>query len=430
MNDPTFRDAEATENLVRKYVARTLPPQIALPKDNVDLVNAGLLDSMAWVELLIAIEDATGIKDFGNTWPGDRPQSIGGLVAAIQGTGSVQTGDAPPQTGKKNDGTNHTVSIVGWGHTLGSLSVSASTVEHECGLAAGTIRERAGIESVSRVEENENELTLAQKAAEIALQTAKVNCEAVDLLVVASATFLKFPSLSATLHTQLLARDSCAAMDVGGACVGAIYALATAKALLSSSRKNVALVVASEVNSRRLSSAKVPGEFRGLFGDGACAFVLARQDSGEWNGTLQLGDFIWGCDGKSAAALRLGLHENGDLEVQFKGEQLAKAAVLQMGRIVEGLETLAGRPRSMVDYFAIHEPNPRLVQMLSQNAGIPLEKINQVCKISGNLGSATCGVSLCSALSKARANHTGGHRPLIFVAAVGPGLLWGGTYLH
>ena len=71
----------------------------------------------------------------------------------------------------------------------------------------------------------------------------------------------------------------------------------------------------------------------------------------------------------------------------------------------------------------------RLSRVFAQNARIPIEKIPLVSRNYGNLGSATCGVSLCTALS-AHATRPAATRPLIFVAAVGPGLLWAGTFLH
>ena len=77
-----------------------------------------------------------------------------------------------------------------------------------------------------------------------------------------------------------------------------------------------------------------------------------------------------------------------------------------------------------------HEPNPRLVEIFAQKAGIPLEKVALTSKTCGNLGSATCGVNLCTALTKALANDKAARRPLIFLAAVGPGLMWGGSYLY
>jgi 3-oxoacyl-[acyl-carrier-protein] synthase III len=86
--------------------------------------------------------------------------------------------------------------------------------------------------------------------------------------------------------------------------------------------------------------------------------------------------------------------------------------------------------RDEVDCFAIHEPNPRFVELLALRAKIPLEKIPLVSRTCGNLGSVTCGASLCTALGRIKANSPAPRLPLIFLAAVGPGLIWGGTYLH
>ena len=143
-----------------------------------------------------------------------------------------------------------------------------------------------------------------------------------------------------------------------------------------------------------------------------------------------VGEFFGGCSGTLASALRLSLADAGEIEVRFKGEQLASAAVSTLERTLNQLERLSGRSRSEVSYFALHEPNPRVIQILAQRARIPLEKIPLISRTQGNLGSATCGVSLCAALNMAHANEVASARPLIFLAAVGPGLLWGGTYVR
>ncbi len=424
-------DKTRARALVRKSVSQELQAGVPLPHDEIDLIKKGLIDSMGWVGILTAIEEATGIKNFASPWPEGRPQSIGSLVEAIDQAPRTPTGSGDTTNEGLLDTTirRPSVSISGWGYALGSLRIEAAAVERECGLAAGTIRDRAGIESVCRADDHENEVTLGQRAAELALKAANLDPETVDMLVATSATFLSFPSLSSTLHTRLLLRESCAALDVGGACVGVVYALATARALLSTGRHRVGLVVASEVNSRRLSSTRIPGEFRGLFGDGACAFVLARSDSDEGHETLRLGDFICGCSATFASSLQLALRETGELDVQFKGEQLGKAALTQMAGVLDRLESLSGKPRAEVDYFAIHEPNPRLVEIFVHKAGIPSEKVALTSSTCGNLGSVTCGVSLCTALARSQDNRKAGHRPLIFIAAVGPGLVWGGGYL-
>ena len=178
------------------------------------------------------------------------------------------------------------------------------------------------------------------------------------------------------------------------------HSLATAKAFLLASRRRVAMVAAAEVHSRRLVGPQVPGEFRGLFGDGACAFLLIRDGQTENDRGLRVGDFIFGCAGSHASSLEVALPVEGTLDVLFRGEQLA-----------------------------IHEPNPRLVEIVAQKAGIPAEKVPFASRAIGNLGSASCGVGLCTALDRTESATMIDRRPVFFLAAVGPGLLWGGTYL-
>lgn len=414
--------------MVHRCVTRELRSGALLPGEELDLVKTEAVDSMGWVGILSGIEEAAGIRNFGNSWPEDRPQSIRSLVEVICASPGPEREKAAKENPRTAGGSS-AVSLPGWGAALGSIVLEIEQVERECGLAPATLRERAGIQSVRRADLNENEVILGQRAAELALGVARLDIDDVDLLVATTTTFLSLPSFAAALHARLLLRDSCAALDVGGACVGVVHALATAGALLSTSKRRVALVVSSEVNSRRLSSPQVPGEFRGLFGDGACAFVLARSDSGQTEAALRLGEFISGCSGTFTSALRLELRDDNRLNVHFKGEELAQAALGQLERVLDGLENLSGKSRAAVDYFALHEPNPRLVEILSLQAGISLEKIARISRTCGNLGSATCGVSLCSALTKAAAIGDTARRPLIFVAAVGPGLLSAGTYL-
>jgi hypothetical protein len=311
-------DDRRTLDLVRKCLAQELDPKVSLPSDEDDLVQTELIDSMSWVGLLTAIEAATGIHNFGNPWPETRPQSICALAEAIlERSAELGARSASHRTASPTGG-GPIVSVAGWGYALGSRLLQAAEIERHCSLASGTIRDRAGIESVRQAGENEDEVALAQQAVDRALETAGVDIADVNLLVATSTTFLRLPSLAATLHSRLLLPESSGALDVGGACVGVIQALATAKALLAAGQSRLALVVASEVPSRRLASSSAPGDFRGLFGDGACAFVLSRSRSAgrRW----KLGEFVWGCSGAFAASLRLELAEASPLRVEFQGE--------------------------------------------------------------------------------------------------------------
>src|SRR5260370_16711630 len=81
-------------------------------------------------------------------------------------------------------------------------------------MPAGKLRSRAGIESLAYVAESENELTLAATAAEEALRAASCGAQELDWIVATSETHHDYPSLSAHLHSRLLVRENCAALDV------------------------------------------------------------------------------------------------------------------------------------------------------------------------------------------------------------------------
>jgi 3-oxoacyl-[acyl-carrier-protein] synthase III len=414
--------------LVRRTVARELEPQ-ALPGDDEDLTRAGLVDSMTRVNILLAIEEVTGVSGLAANWPDDRQFSVRELAVYVAEAMPAPRGSERPEAIRAHGDRAGEVSIAGWGSSPGSLVVTAEGVDRECGFAPGFLRDRTGIESVRRAASDESEVALAARAARCALETAQLSPPDIDLLVAVSTTFLGFPSFAASVHAHLLLRESVGAIDVGGACLGVIHALATAKALLAGVNGRAALVVASEVNSQRLPGLDSPPEFRALFGDAACAFVLRLRSPEDNSPAKWLRDFTWGCSSTSASALRLSWPAVGSPTVEFRGEQLAVAAITYLERVVDRLTAMAAIDLAEVDQFALHEPNPRVLSMLCQKAGIPLEKTPQTSKTWGNLGSATCGVNLCKALSETDLAQDRSRRATILAAAVGPGLLWGGAYI-
>lgn len=71
----------------------------------------------------------------------------------------------------------------------------------------------------------------------------------------------------------------------------------------------------------------------------------------------------------------------------------------------------------------------RLLEVLARQARLPLEKFPVVAKEYGNLGPSTCGVALAKALTE-HGHKRADQRGPIFVAAVGPGMLWGCGVLY
>jgi hypothetical protein len=66
--------------------------------------------------------------------------------------------------------------------------------------------------------------------------------------------------------------------------------------------------------------------------------------------------------------------------------------------------------------------------LLAKQSNLPASVFPEVARKSGNLGSSTCGVALHVALDAATKMLVSARKP-IFLASLGPGLLYGGGWL-
>src|SRR5260221_6116621 len=312
--------------------------------------------------------------------------------------------------------------------SMGPRVIPSEEVDRAFGMPVGKLRGRAGIESLAYAAESENELVLGARAAEEVLRRGSCGAQELDWIIVTSETHHNYPSLSAELHSRLLVRENCGALDVGGACLGLLNALAVAQSLIGAGQAQTVMVVTADVHSRTLTPGRVAGGFGGLFGDGASAFILRSAAGGDSRELYRLGQFIFGCSGQYAAAIQVSDSKDGGLGVQFDGEALSRAAITRMEKVLAAVELRSGIPRTSVGSFGTHQPNPRLVTLLAKQCGVPKSAFPSVARVSGNLGSSTCGAALHESLRNAL-SHAPGDRLPIFLASLGPGLLFGGGWL-
>ena len=118
---------------------------------------------------------------------------------------------------------------------------------------------------------------LAIKAARAALHHARLDAQAIDLIVLATSTpDNTFPATAVAVQNGLGINHG-AAFDLQAVCSGFVFALATADNFLRAGAYKRALVIGAETFSRILD-----WNDRGtcvLFGDGAGAVVLEAQDA-------------------------------------------------------------------------------------------------------------------------------------------------------
>jgi 3-oxoacyl-[acyl-carrier-protein] synthase-3 len=311
---------------------------------------------------------------------------------------------------------------------FGSRTIPSEEVDAAFGMPAGKLRQRAGIFSLAYASAGETELTLAARAVAEMLRSAQMLPEKLDWIIAASETHHSIPSLAAQLHAAVGARESCGALDVGGACLGLPNALAVAKSFVESGQAHTVLVVTADVHSRTLTPGRVAGEFGGLFGDGAAAFLVQGQYSGTPAEYFTLRDFFFGCASQLQAAIQVAAEPGDRLKVVFDGDALSRAATARLDQCIRELECRSRIARSEAAAFATHQPNPRLVALLAKKSGVALERFPMVADTRGNLGSTTCAAALHFALEASRTIEKRPRRP-IFVASLGPGLLFGGGWL-
>jgi 3-oxoacyl-[acyl-carrier-protein] synthase III len=207
-----------------------------------------------------------------------------------------------------------------------------------------------------------------------------------------------------------------------------LNAFSVAQGLIASGQAQTILIVTADVHSRVLTPETVAGEFGGLFGDGASAFLMRSAVGSESAGSYRLGRFRFGCAGQYAGAVRVTDLGTKRLAVHFDGGALSRAAITRLETVICDIELRSNLPRASLAGLATHQPNPRLLALLAKQCGLPEEKFPPVARKYGNLGSSTCGLALDQLL------HSTGTRPPehqpIFLASLGPGLLFGGTWLQ
>jgi 3-oxoacyl-[acyl-carrier-protein] synthase III len=312
---------------------------------------------------------------------------------------------------------------------FGSRVVPSEEVDEAFGMPVGKLKKRAGILSLAYAAEDEDVCTLGARCSQETLVSAKVEPENVDWLLAATETHHAYPSLSALLHARLNLREDCGALDVGSGCLSLLQALAVAQVLLLSGRAKKILVTSADVHSKTLGPGRTAGEFGGLFGDGASAFLLTSVKTSNSNSAYKLGEFHFGCASKYAEAICVSDPGGGALDIQFDGEALSRAAVNCMEKVLEEIEDRSGIARTKVGAFATHQPNPRLVTLLAKQLGVPIDTFPLIGATRGNLGSSMCGAALHEAL-RSEATRPADQRQPIFLASLGPGLLFGGGWME
>ncbi|MER7004929.1 beta-ketoacyl-ACP synthase III [Dactylosporangium sp. NPDC000555] len=231
------------------------------------------------------------------------------------------------------------------------------------------IRRRSGIVSRRFAGPGETVISMAVDAARKALAQAGTDPGDVDLVLLASMSFLEqAPAAAPRIADQLGLRA--AGVDLSAACAGFCYALGHASALVRCGDSRNALVIGSE----RMSDIVDPTD-RGtafLFGDGAGAVVVgAAEHPG-------IGPVVWGSDGSRRDLIaydRSWLDLRDDRapwpHLRMLGPEVFRWATDAVPAIARQAVDAAGLSLDDLDAFIPHQANARIIDAVAKSLRLP-----------------------------------------------------------
>ena len=319
--------------------------------------------------------------------------------------------------------------ISGVGSSLPPRLVPNTWFESLVDTSDGWIRSRTGIEGRHFVDEGVVTSDLAVEASRIALDSAGISPEQIDMIVCASVTGdTPFPATAVWVQRKL--GVTCPAFDVNAACAGFSYGLSTATAFVTAGMADTVLLIGAEVFSRILDFSD--RQTCVLFGDGAGAAVIQATDRpGIIESTL-------GADGTAAEILIMpggGSREPATVatvqaerhRIQMpNGREVFKRAVTEMAASCRSLLDKNGFTPDDVDVLIPHQANARIMRAVAERLHIPEERaVIDVAEV-GNTSAASIPIALDRAYRAGRM-HEG---DLVLFTSFGAGLTWGATLMR
>lgn len=286
------------------------------------------------------------------------------------------------------------------------------------------IIERTGIKQRHIVADNETTCDLAEAAAKNAIETADIDPQSIDLIIVATTTPDRvFPS-TACLLQQRLDIHSCPAFDIQAVCTGFIYALDVADKYIKSGAVKRVLVVGAESLSKI-----VDWTDRGtcvLFADGAGAVILeASEEAGILSSHIH-------ANGSYAELLTTngGVSEtNPDgldaVHIEMKGNEVFKVAVNTLGRIVDETLEANNMQKSDIDWLVPHQANIRIINATARKLKMSTDHVVITVQNHGNTSAASVPLALDTAVRDGRIKRG----EILLLEAFGGGFTWGSALL-
>ncbi|HEV8471849.1 MAG TPA: beta-ketoacyl-ACP synthase III [Methylomirabilota bacterium] len=320
--------------------------------------------------------------------------------------------------------------IVGVGAYAPKRILTNADLEKMVDTSDEWIVQRSGIRQRHIADESEATSDLALKAAQQALERAKLRPEDVEFIAVGTTTpDMIFPSVGNILQQRLGCRRA-GSVDMLAACAGSVYSLAIGALFIQTGKYRRVLCVGAETLSKITDFTD-----RGtcvLLADAAGAAVLepSTDDSGLIDFDLYSDGKYWDLLYMPAGGSRMpATHETVDKRMHFakmKGAEVFKVAVRMFAECTDRILTRNGFTAADVSLFIPHQANLRIIEAAVKRVNLPMDRVFVNVDRYGNTGAASVYVALEEAVTTGRIKKG----DLILMAAFGGGFAWGAVLLR
>ena len=301
------------------------------------------------------------------------------------------------------------------------------------------IIERTGIKERRHVNSLEETTTsMGVNAAKIAIERAGIAKDDIDFIVFATLSPDYYFPGPGVLVQRDLGIKTVGALDVRNQCSGFVYGISIADQYIKSGMYKNVLVIGSEVHSRGLDMTTRGRNVSVIFGDGAGAAILSREEDST-KGILSTHLHSEGQHAEELSLIAPGMgkrwvtdiiEENDPNDESYfpymNGQFVFKNAVVRFSEvIVEGLIKNKLSPAD-INMLIPHQANLRISQFVKKKFGLSNDQVFNNIMNYGNTTAASIPIALTEAWEKGKINSG----DLIVLAAFGSGFTWGSAIIR
>ncbi|NYA25092.1 ketoacyl-ACP synthase III [Haemophilus haemolyticus] len=280
---------------------------------------------------------------------------------------------------------------------------------------------RSGIRERRIAAADETVATMGFEAAKNAIEAAQINLQDIELIIVATTSNSHaYPSAACQVQ-GLLNIDDAISFDLAAACTGFVYALSVADQFIRAGKVKKALVIGSDLNSRKLDETDRSTVV--LFGDGAGAVIL---EASEQEGIIST-HLHASADKNNALVLaqpERGIEKSGYIEMQ--GNETFKLAVRELSNVVEETLLANNLDKKDLDWLVPHQANLRIITATAKKLEMDMSQVVVTLDKYANNSAATVPVALDEAVRDGRIQRG----QLLLLEAFGGGWTWGSALVR